>query len=339
MRRPFTKTFQPPVFSPFRFPARRAAIFLVVLACAGALLSGCGERKKMLSIGSGGTGGVYYPLGGGLANILSTHLSGYQVTSEVTGGSIDNLKLVGSNRADIAFSMVDVAWDAHGGKDKFQDGKLAVRTLAVLYPNRTHVVTVDGTGIAGMQDLKGKRVSLGAPGSASEVLALRVLQSYGLLDAVTRERLSVAESVNAMKDRKIDAFFWVGGLPTAAVSDLAATPGTRIRFLDHAEVAAKLNAAYGPMYSETVIPKDAYTGMQKDNRNLTVWNILVVSESMPEALAYDIVKVLFEQKQALVAVHKEADHINLSNQSGKFSPVPFHPGALRYYREKGVQIE
>jgi TRAP transporter TAXI family solute receptor len=339
MRRPFSKTFPPPVFSPFRFPARRAAIFLMVLACAGTLLSGCGERKKMLSIGSGGTGGVYYPLGGGLANILSTHLSGYQVTSEVTGGSIDNLKLVGSNRADIAFSMVDVAWDAHGGKDKFQDGKLAVRTLAVLYPNRTHVVTVDGTGIAGMQDLKGKRVSLGAPGSASEVLALRVLQSYGLLDAVTRERLSVAESVNAMKDRKIDAFFWVGGLPTAAVSDLAATPGTKIRFLDHAEVAAKLNAAYGPMYSETVIPKDVYTGMQQDNRNLTVWNILVVSESMPEVLAYDIVKVLFEQKQALVAVHKEADHINLANQSGKFSPVPFHPGALRYYREKGVQIE
>ena len=339
MRRPFSKTLLPTVFSPFRFPARRAVIFLMVLACAGTLLSGCGERKKMLSIASGGTGGVYYPLGGGLANILSTHLSGYQVTSEVTGGSIDNLKLVGSNRADIAFSMVDVAWDAHGGKDKFQDGKLAVRTLAVLYPNRTHVVTVDGTGIESMQDLKGKRVSLGAPGSASEVLALRVLQSYGLLDAVTRERLSVAESVNAMKDRKIDAFFWVGGLPTAAVSDLAATPGTKIRFLDHAEVAAKLNAAYGPMYSETVIPKDVYTGMQKDNRNLTVWNILVVSEGMPEALAYDIVKVLFEQKQALVAVHKEADHINLSNQSGKFSPVPFHPGALRYYREKGVQIE
>jgi uncharacterized protein len=305
----------------------------------GLLLAGCGEQKKMLSIGSGGTGGVYYPLGGGLANILSANLPGYQVTAEVTGGSIDNLKLVGSNRGDIAFSMVDVAWDAYGGKDKFQDGKLAVRTLAVLYPNRTHVVTVEGTGIQSMQDLKGKRVSLGSPGSASEVLALRVLQSYGLLKTVTRERLSVAESVNAMKDRKIDAFFWVGGLPTAAVSDLASTPGTRIRFLDHAEVAAKLNATYGPMYAETLIPKDVYAGMRADSRNLTVWNILVVAQSMPEALAYDIVKVLFEQKQALVAVHKEAEHINLSNQSGKFSPVPFHPGALRYYREKGVQIE
>ncbi|HEX7812777.1 MAG TPA: TAXI family TRAP transporter solute-binding subunit [Burkholderiales bacterium] len=328
-----------PVPSLFRFTGRRAAALLLVGACVSTLLPGCGEQKKMLSIASGGTGGVYYPLGGGLANILSTHLPGYQVTSEVTGGSIDNLKLVGSNRADIAFSMVDVAWDAHSGTDKFKDGRLAVRTLAVIYPNRTHVVTVNGTGIESMRDLKGKRVSLGAPGSASEVLALRVLQGYGLLDGVTRERLSVAESVNAMKDRKIDAFFWVGGLPTAAVSDLAATPGTTIRFLDHAEVAGKLNAAYGPMYSETVIPKDVYTGMQRDNRNLTVWNILVVAESMPETLAHDIVKVLFEQKQALVAVHKEAGHIDLSNQSGKLSPVPFHPGALRYYREKGVQVE
>lgn len=293
----------------------------------------------MLSIATGGTGGVYYPLGGGLANTLTQNLPGYQVTSEVTGGSIDNLKLVGSDRADIAFSMVDVAWDAYSGKDKFQGAQLGVRTLAVLYPNRTHVVTVAGTGIESMQHLAGKRVSLGAAGSASEVLALRVLGTYGLLDAVSRERLSVAESVNAMKDRKIDAFFWVGGLPTAAVTDLAATPGMTIRFLDHADIAPKLSATYGPMYSETVIPKETYAGMQRDNRNLTVWNILVVAASMPEALAYDLVKVLFEQKQALVAVHKEAEQIALANQTGKVSPVPFHPGALRYYREQGVQVE
>jgi TRAP transporter TAXI family solute receptor len=320
-----------------RIPSIPIAALLLAALCLA--LIGCGEQKKMLSIATGGTGGVYYPLGGGLANTLSQHLPGYQVTSEVTGGSIDNLRLVGSRRADVAFSMVDVAWDAHSGKDKFQDGKLPVRTLAVLYPNRTHVVTVADTGIASMQDLKGKRVSFGAAGSASEVLALRVLKAYGLLDAVTRERLSVAESVNAMKDRKIDAFFWVGGLPTAAVTDLAATPGMTIRFLDHAEVAPRLNETYGPMYSETIIPRDTYSGMQRDNRNLTVWNILVVAESMPEALAHDIVKVMFEQKQALVAVHKEAEQISLENQSGKFSPVPFHPGALRYYREKGVKVE
>jgi TRAP transporter TAXI family solute receptor len=314
-------------------------LIAVLAACALLLASGCGEQKKMLSIGSGGTGGVYYPLGGGLANILSNNLPGYQVTSEVTGGSIDNLKLVASNRADIAFSMIDVAWDAYNGKDKFKDGRLAVRTLAVLYPNRTHVVTVDGTGIATMQDLKGKRVSLGSPGSASEVLALRVLEVYDLLDSVTRERLSVAESVNAMKDRTIDAFFWVGGLPTAAVTDLAATPGVKIRFLDHGDAAAKLNATWGSMYAETVIPRSVYTGMERDNRNITVWNILAVPESMPEALAHDIVRILFEHKAEMVAVHKEAENIDLANQSTTFSPLPFHPGAVRYYREEGVKID
>lgn len=308
-------------------------------ACVLALLPGCGEQKKMLSIVSGGTGGVYYPLGGGLANLLSNQLSGFQVTSEVTGGSVDNLKLVGSNRADVAFSMVDAAWDAHNGNDKFNGGKLPVRTLAVLYPNRMHLVTVEGTGIASMPDLRDRRISVGSPGSATEVMALRVLEAYGLLDAVMRERLSVAESVNAMKDGKIDAFFWAGGLPTAAVTDLAATPGTTIRLVDHADAVGKMNAKYGPLYSATVIAKEIYPGMQRDNRNATVWNILVAHPDMPDALAYDIVKALFEHRQELVAVHKEAEHITLASQTGKLSPVPFHPGALRYYREKGVQVE
>jgi TRAP transporter TAXI family solute receptor len=325
------------IFRPF--PAIRRAALLILGACLVAGMSGCGEQKKMLSIGSGGTGGVYYPLGGGLANLLTKHLGGYQVTSEVTGGSVDNIKLVGSDRADIGFSMVDVAWDARQGTDKFDSGKVPIRTLAVLYPNRTHVVTTAATGIAAMEDLKGRRIAVGSPGSASEITAMRVLDAYGLAEAVERERLSVAESVNAMKDGKVDAFFWVGGLPTAAVTDLAATQGVAIRFLDHAQAVPRLNQKYGPLYSESVIPKDTYPGMPRDNRNATIWNILVVNESMPETLAHDIVKALFEHREELVAVHKEAAQIVLENQSTRFSPVPFHEGAARYFREKGVKTE
>lgn len=293
----------------------------------------------MLSIGSGGTGGVYYPLGGGFANLLSTQLPGYQVTSEVTGGSVDNLKLVGSARADIGFAMADAAWDAYNGRDKFEAGKLPVRTLAVLYPNRMHAVTVEGAGIAGMQDLKGKRVSVGSPGSATEVMALRVLEAYGLQDAITRERLSVAESVNAIKDRKIDAFFWAGGLPTAAVTDLAVTPGAKLRLIDHADAVDKMNAKYGPLYSASTIPKDVYPGMLRDNQNATVWNILIVNRDMPDSLAHDIVKILFEHTPELVTVHKEAANIALQNQAGKLIPIPFHPGAVRYFRDKGLAVE
>ncbi|HWA11849.1 MAG TPA: TAXI family TRAP transporter solute-binding subunit [Burkholderiales bacterium] len=315
---------------------------IVAILLAGAALlgaAGCGEQKKMLAIGSGGTGGVYYPLGGALANMLSANLPGLQATAEVTGGSVDNLKLVGTGRADIGFSMVDAAWDAYNGTDKFSSGRLPVRTLAVLYPNRMHAVTVASTGIKSMQDLKGRRVSVGSAGSATEIMALRVLEAYGLQDALIRERLSVAESVNALKDGKIEAFFWAGGLPTAAVTDLAASPGSTIRLLDHADAVARMNEKYGPLYNETVIGKDVYTGMSRDNRNATVWNVLVVAADMPDDLAHDIVRLLFERKQDLVVVHKEAGHLDLGNQSAKLSPVPFHPGALRYYREQGVKVE
>jgi TRAP transporter TAXI family solute receptor len=310
-----------------------AALAMTLLAVA------CGEPQKMLSVVTGGTGGVYYPLGGGLANELSGALPGYQVSAEVTGGSIDNLKLVAAGQADVGFSMVDAAWDALNGRAKFEGEKLAVRTLVVLYPNQMHAVTVDGAGIDSMRDLAGRRVSVGSPGSATELMALRVLEAYGLLDSLTRERLSVAESVNAMKDRKIDAFFWAGGLPTAAVTDLAATPGVRIRLLDHADAVAAMNKTYGPLYAEGTIGKAVYPGMQADSRNATVWNILFVSDRMPEELAYQIAKTVFERRHALIAVHKEAEQIGLANQTRRLSPIPFHPGAVRYLRERGMSPE
>ena len=209
-------------------------IRILLLTIAAILTTGASAQSKTnLSIGTGGTGGVYYPLGGGMANILTKHVPGWQVTAEVTGASVDNMKLINTGKTDVGFTMADTAWEAYLGIDKFKDNKVPVRTLVVLYPNRTHVVTVEGTGINTMADLKGKRISVGSPGSGTEILALRLLDAYGLTNEVKRERLSVAESVNAIKDRKIDAFIWSGGLPTAAVTDLAATPGTKIKLIDN----------------------------------------------------------------------------------------------------------
>jgi TRAP transporter TAXI family solute receptor len=312
---------------------RTAACVIVLLA------AGCGEPQKMMSIATGGTGGVYYPLGGALANLLSTALPGYQVTSEVTGGSLDNLKLVSAGRADLGFSMVDAAWDALNGRGRFEGESLPIRTLAVLYPNRMHAVTVEGSGIRDMRDLAGRRVSVGSPGSATELMALRVLDAYSLTDSLSRERLSVAESVNVIKDRKIDAFFWAGGVPTAAITDLAATPGTRIRLLDHAEAVRRMNETYGPLYSEGQIAKDVYPGMQRESHNATVWNVLFVSDRMDEQLAHQIAQTVFERRDALVAVHKEAEEISLENQTRRLSPIPFHPGTVRYLRERGMSPE
>nr|MBA3504395.1 TAXI family TRAP transporter solute-binding subunit [Betaproteobacteria bacterium] len=207
-------------------------------AFIAALALSFGVSAQNISIATGGTGGVYYPLGGGMAAVLSKHVPGMQATAEVTGGSVDNLKLIGSGKPYIGLAMTDASQDAYRGEDKFKGNKVPLRTLMILYPNRMHVVTIEGRGINKMADLKGKRVSTGSPGSATEVMAFRVIEAAGLdKDSdMKRERLGVAESVNAVKDGKIDAFFWVGGLPTAAVTDLANTPGTKLKLIDHADV-------------------------------------------------------------------------------------------------------
>ena len=319
-----------------------AAMLRALFLCIGLLAAAIApaQEKFSLSIGTGGTGGVYYPLGGGLANVLSKSVPGLQATAEVTGGSVDNLKLIAGSQRYIGFSMADAALDAYKGEDKFKGTKVPLRTLMVLYPNRMHVVTVESTGIGKMADLKGKRVSTGSAGSATEVMAFRVIEAAGLDKDrdMRRERLGVAESVNAIKDRKIDAFFWVGGLPTAAVTDLANTPGMKIKMIDHAAGVAAMNKKFGPLYVEDVIPKATYRGMEADNQNATVWNILVTSDKLSDQVAYNIVKTMIEKRDDLIAVHKEAANFKLENQKAAATPVPFHPGAVKYFAEKGVKI-
>ncbi len=309
------------------------------LFLAGLALS-FGVQAQTLSIGTGGTGGVYYPMGGGIAAVLSKYVPGMHATAEVTGGSVDNLKLIGSGKPYIGFTMTDAGQDAYRGEEKFKGNKVPLRTLMVLYPNHMHVVSVEGRGIARMADLKGKHVSTGSPGSATEVMAFRLIEAAGLDKDrdLKRERLGVAESVNAIKDGKIDAFFWVGGLPTAGVTDLANTPGTKLKLVDHAEAVAAMNKKYGNLYVEDVIPKSAYRGMDADNKQATVMNILVTHENMDDKTAYNIVKTIFEKRDDLIAVHKEAANFKLENQRSTATPIPFHPGAAKYFAEKGVKL-
>jgi TRAP transporter TAXI family solute receptor len=315
---------------------------LALAAAASLALAGAGHAQtKNISIVTGGTGGVYYPMGGGLANLLTKYVPGWQATAEVTGGSVDNLKLIGTKKADIGFTMADASLDAVRGEDKFKGAPVEHLALAVLYPNNMHVITVEGTGITKLADLKGKRVSTGSSGSATEVMAFRVIEAAGLDKDkdMTRERLGAAESTNAIKDRKIDAYFWVGGLPTAAVTDLAATPGTKLVLIDHSDVVAKMNQKYGPLYATGKIPAGTYPGQTKDNQIATVWNILVVPPSMSDDMAYQITKTIFDKKDELATVHAEANNIKFENQKVANTPVKFHPGALKYFAEKGVKVD
>jgi TRAP transporter TAXI family solute receptor len=312
--------------------------FLALIASAAFVLPCSAQEKVMISIATGPTGGVYYPMGGGMANILTKNVPGLVATAESTAGSVANLEFISTGKADVAFSMADASWDAYKGLEKFKGKPVEVKALMVLYPNRMHVVSMEGVGINKIADLKGRRVSTGAPRSATELMAARVLEAAGVKN-IQRERLTPQESANALKDRKIDAFFWVGGIPTASITDFAATPGVRIKLVDHADVVDAMNKKFGPLYVRDTIPAKTYPGQEVPNQCATVWNVLVASAKLPDQVAYNIVKTMFEKKEDMVRVHKEAENFDFKNQTNAAAVVPFHPGAAKYFAEKGHKLK
>lgn len=314
-------------------------LLVVMLVAIGAASPAYGQQTQ-LSISTGGTGGVWYPMGGAMANVLTKNLPGLAVTAEVTGGSVANINLLGSKKSDIVFSMVDAAWDGLHGTGKFKE-KVPMRTIAVVHPLVMHVVTAEGRGIDRITDFKGKRISTGSPGSGTEVMALRILEAYGInADRdVVRERLGVADAANALKDRKIDAFMHAAGVPLPAVTDVAATPGMRVKLIDHADALPAMTKKYGPIYSAGTIPARSYSGQLEDNRTLNVWGVLFVHETMDEKLVYDIVKTLFERHKDIVIAHREAANMTVENQTIGATAVPWHPGAAKYFAERGVSVK
>jgi len=326
----------------FRKKASRGFLFLFpsLLILWLSVPAGAQTKSVRLSIATGGTGGVYYPLGGGMASVISKYIPNTEATVEVTAGSVDNCKLLQTGKADLAIITADIGYDALKGLGRFKAAALPLRTIGVLYSDYMHFVTLDGSGINSVPDMKGKRVSTGSPGSGTEVKTMRVLESYGLDGEkdIKRERLGVAESAVALKDRKIDAFTWDGGLPTAAVLDLAVTPGIKIKVLNNADHLDKLLKDYEPVYFKLPIPKTTYPGMTADVDVVCVANLLICHEKMHAGLAYNILRVLIEHRQELVAAHKEARNFTLATATAG-SSLPFHPGAIKYFREKGIKIQ
>ena len=311
---------------------------VVVLLAATSCSGGGAPGSKFLSIATGGTGGVYYPYGGGLAKVLNDSIPGVRASAEVTAASVDNLKLIRDGKADVAFALADTVADAAKGQGAFEGAPVPAVSLAVLYSNYTHLVTLASSGITSVADLRGKTVATGSPGSGTEVIAFRVLRAAGLNPDtdITRQGLGASESAGALKDGKVNAFFWSGGLPTAAVQDLAHSPGISIRMVPTGELVPALQREHGPLYFSLDVPADAYPGVTSAVPVVGVANVLVVNRSMPEQLAYDITRVLFEKQPELAGIHPEARKLSLETAT-KGSPTDFHPGALRYYREKGVR--
>ncbi len=302
-------------------------------AASGSQPAADGGERSQLVIATGGTGGVYYPLGGGIADVISDNVDGYTATITETNASVDNMLLIQDGGADIAFALGDTAADAVTGTgEDFEGAAVNACALGRIYNNFTQLVTSAGTGITSVEDLRDKRVSLGSPGSGTEVIALRILEAAGIdPDAdIERQQLGVDDTVAALRDGTIDAGFWSGGLPTGALVDYA-TSGEMV-LVPTGEYTDELAGAYGEYYLEDVIPADTYDGQTDDIPTVVVPNVLVVNAGMDEQLQHDLTAVLFEQKDALVAVHPAAEALDPAIAQD----VPFMdvcPGSQAYYDE------
>jgi hypothetical protein len=319
--------------------------FLIAFLTVSLVFSLCvtaDAQKKIMSLATGGTGGVYFPLGGGMANVLSKYIPNLDVTAEVTAASVDNLKLIHAKRVELALTMADVAQEAWRGEGKFKPmGKVqGIRNIAVVYSNALHFVVLKGSGINSVSDLKGKRVSTGAPGSGTEVKAIRVLESYNVNadKDIKRERLSFTEGGGALKDRQIDCATIESGLPNSVVLDLSATPGISIKILNNSEHIDMMIKKYGEFYHKMMISKNTYPHMDSEVPVIGSANQLICHESMDPQLVYNILKVLFEHKAELVASHASAESLELAN-AVVGSAIPMHPGAIKYFKERNIQVK
>jgi len=302
---------------------------------AGAPAESATTEGGQLTIATGGTGGVYYPLGGGLADLISENIDGYTATVTETNASVDNMFLIADGDADIAFSLGDTAADAVAGTGTdFEGEPIEACALAGIYNNFTQVLTSSSSGVSTVEDLRGKRVSLGSPGSGTEVIALRILEAAGIdPDAdIERQQLGVDETVTGLRDGTIDAGFWSGGLPTAALSDYA-TSGEMV-LVPTGEYAQAMAEQYGEFYLEEPIPADSYDGQTEDVSSVVVPNVLVVNTAMPEQLQHDLTALLFEQRDALIDVHPAAEALDVET-AGDVPYMDVCPGAQAYYDEQG----
>lgn len=314
---------------------RLLAVFLFTALALVLVNEAAAQGKLRLTIAAGGTGGVYYPLAGTMAEIINQKIPLTEATAEVTGASVENVRLIGRKEVTFAMAMNDVVHQAYAGEGRFKDSRIdTLRTVIQMYPNLYHIVTLSKTPIHRISDLKGKRVSVGAPGSGTELKTALVLPALGVPYSDMRVlRLSFTENTAALRDGTIDAGIWSVGPPTSSIIDLATAHD--IRFIPiPIEEGDRVQKIY-PFYIDAVLPKNTYQNQKDDVVTLGVWNSVVCHRDTPEDVVYRVVKTLFENKKMLTATHRIAEFIT-PETSVKASPIPIHPGALRYFKEIGA---
>lgn len=317
------------------------AASLVLTACggqqdrqqagAGADESSCDPGQGRLSIATGNSTGVYFVVGGGLAQLVNDETD-LQATSAETGASVQNIQQVVAGDYDIGFSLADTAADAINGDADFEEPQ-DVSTLGRIYSNYTHVVVRKDAGIDSVEDFEGKTISTGSPQSGTEVIANRLIEAAGVTPSeVKRQRLDLTKTVDGMKDGSIDGLVWSGGLPTPAITDLLTSMGDKIELIDITPLLPEMQKV-NEVYEEATIPGDTYE-LAEDVPTIAVPNVLVVSNDMAENLACSLTTLMVEHKDKLVQVHPAANEIDPATMS-QTGPIPLHPGSERALENVG----
>ncbi|WP_035571170.1 TAXI family TRAP transporter solute-binding subunit [Halonatronum saccharophilum] len=307
-------------------------VVIAILLSVSLFLVGCSANEEFISIATGGTAGVYYPLGGAIAEVINNEVDGVNTSAQSTGASVENSRLIMNEEVELAIIQNDIANYAYNGERQFEDNRVEnIRGIATLYPEVIQIVVRRGAGIETIDDLRGKRIAVGAPGSGAEANAQQILNAFGITyDDIRQDYLSFAEAAGRLSDRQIDAAFITAGIPTSAVMDVAATQDIGLLSMSQDQIDA-LNSEY-PFLTGVEVPAGTYRGQDEAVSTVALQATLVVQEELSDDVVYDITKVIFENRDRLIRAHNRANDITIDTAQDGMT-VPMHPGAQRYFDE------
>ena len=318
---------------------KTAAALVTAGVLAVAATTALAQQRMFFGIATGGTGGTYYPLGGMLAQLISNKatVGGQKIsaTAEAAGASVGNVKLLGNKEIESAFVAADILDAAYNGGGQFQGAALKnVRALGALYPETVQLITRADSGINSVRDLKGKSISSGAPGSGQYQLLTDLLKVHGMTRADVKEDLSsFTQAVDKIKDGNLGATLITAGVPTSAFTDFAQSHALKVVPLAGPEIAELQKQQ--PYYASVPLPANTYKGQTAAVPTLAVMAVWATHEALPEAVAYEVTKALYENREVMGQVHVQGKNISLTTATA-VGTAPMHPGSARYFREKGV---